>query len=85
VAYALIIVFLVFCNTIFPFWYLIRLGRCFLYSFTTGSACEEVVGLDVHGGSEFIPTFLSLGGRQNLVDFRLPHCSKVITFLHNCV
>jgi hypothetical protein len=46
---------------------------------------EEVVGLDVHSRSEFIPTFLSLGGRENLVDFCLPRCSKVITFLHNHV
>jgi hypothetical protein len=78
-------VFLVFCNTIFPFRYLIRVAKYFLYSFATGSACEEVVGLDVHGGSEFITNFLSLGGQQILVDFHLPCCSKVITFLHNRV
>jgi hypothetical protein len=77
--------FLVFCNTIFPFWYLIRFARCFLYSFVTGSACEEVVGLNVYGGSEFILSILSLGGQQNLLDFRLPCCSKIITFLHNRV
>jgi hypothetical protein len=65
-------IFLPFCKNVFPFQYLILVVVCSWYSCSTGSGCAVVVGLDVYVRSKFILTFVLLGGRQYLFDFRLP-------------
>jgi hypothetical protein len=71
-----------FCKNVFPFRYLIRVVECSWDSCSIGSGCAEVIRLVVYARYKFILTFVLLGGRQDLFDFRLPWCWKVITSLH---